>query len=209
MGVTNGQAANAATFNAGFMSRNSDTSTTGVVTLNNVTDVDSGSEILNLQQSLNELFDADGTAGQDDAARKTYSSTSYVSNGSSRKTAIGVLDAAIAALAPRIASAFVTHAITDGQSATNLTDQTVDSAVYTSAVYEYEVIRGTTVMSNGRLAMQCLNGTWRVETGSYEGDAHGITFTVTQSTTVGQLKAALDSGAGDGTIKMSRRLVAI
>ena len=66
------------------------------------------------------------------------------------------------------------------------------------------MIRGTTVVFNGRLSMQSVNGTWRVEDGGGEGDASGVTFSVSQATTVGQLRAALDSGAGNGTIKIKK-----
>jgi len=105
-------------------------------------------------------------------------------------------------------SAFVEHAVTDGQSATNLSAETVDSDDYSSAIYEVEIIRGTTVVSSGRLAIQDVNGTWEVNTGFFTGSAlHGVTFSVSQSGTVAQLRAALDAGAGDGTIKLSRKLI--
>jgi len=94
MSVTNGNTANATTFNNAFVSRTVDTSTVGVLTLNNTSDVDSGAIINNTQQSINELFDASGVAGQDDLTRNDYSSNNVVSNGQSRKVAIGVIDAA-------------------------------------------------------------------------------------------------------------------
>lgn len=105
-------------------------------------------------------------------------------------------------------SAWAEHTVTDGQSATDLTDETADGASYSSAIYEYEVIRGTTVLANGRLVLQYLNTTWQLIEGSYESSvAHGVTWSVSQTTTVAQLRAALDSGAGNGTIKLSRKLV--
>ena len=58
-------------------------------------------------------------------------------------------------------------------------------------------------MANLQVAMQYLNGTWRVLTGaSVANEAHGVTFSVNQTTTNGQLRAALDSGAGSGDIKL-------
>ena len=100
------------------------------------------------------------------------------------------------------------HSVTDGQSATDLSSETVDGASYTSAVYEVEIVRGTTVLANGRLAMQYVNSTWRVVEGGFiANEAHGVTFSVSQAGRVGQLRAALDSGAGNGTLKLSRRLV--
>ncbi len=209
MSVSNGQNANETTFNGAFMSRTADTSTTGVVNLNNTTDGDSGDEIANAQQFINEIADSDGTAGQDDADRKNYANNNYIVDGDSRKTAIERLDAALAIISAANFSTWVEHAVTDGQSAGDLGGETIDSDEYSSGILEYEVIRGTTVIANGRLSMQCLNGTWRVETGSYEGDLHGVTFSVTQATTVAQLQAALDVGAGNGTIKISRRLVPV
>lgn len=104
--------------------------------------------------------------------------------------------------------AWVEHAVTDGQSATDLTSETVDGASYSSAIYEVEILRGTTVLSNGRLALQYVNSTWRVVTGGFIAEeASGVTFSVSQTTTVAQLRAALDSGAGNGTIKLSKRLI--
>ena len=100
------------------------------------------------------------------------------------------------------------HAVTDAQSATDLTSETIDFASYSSAYYDVEIIRGTTVISNGTLAIQDLNGTGRVVVGGMLAEeAHGVTFTVSQTGTVAQLRAALDTGAGNGTIKLRRKLI--
>ncbi len=109
-------------------------------------------------------------------------------------------------------SLWAEHAVTDGQAATSLAGETVNFALYSSAIYDVEIIRGTTVISCGQLAVQNLNGTARVMTGLFMADEqHGVTFSVTQSVValeiIAQLKAALDTGAGNGTIKLSRRLV--
>lgn len=105
--------------------------------------------------------------------------------------------------------AWVEHAITDGMAATNLTNETLDLSLYSSAIYEVEVIRGTTVIANFPMYIQSLNGTGRVLTGlSVANEAHGVTFSLSQASTTVQLKAATDTGAGAGTIKLSRRLVA-
>lgn len=102
------------------------------------------------------------------------------------------------------------HAITDGQAATDLAGETLDLDEYSSAIYNVEIIRGTSVISNGVMAIQSLNGVGRVVLGLFMAEEpHGVTFSVTQSLTVVQLKAALDSGAGNGTIKLSRRLIAV
>lgn len=92
MSVANGQVANATTFNNAFLSRTTDSDTIGVIGLNNTTDPDSGNQIFNLQQYLNETADSDGTVGEGDATRKVYSSTTVISDGDSRKIAIGKLD---------------------------------------------------------------------------------------------------------------------
>lgn len=92
-GVSNGQLANDITFNTAFMARNGDTSTTGVVDLNNVTDANSGPEITNTQRYINELAGVEGVAGIGDLTSTTYSDTSAVANGDTRKIAIGKLSA--------------------------------------------------------------------------------------------------------------------
>lgn len=98
MSVNNGNPANADTFNTSFMSREVDTSTVGVVNLDNTTDINSGAEIVNVQRYINEIADSDGTAGEGDATRKTYSSTTVIANNDNRKVAIGKLDAELASV---------------------------------------------------------------------------------------------------------------
>lgn len=103
--------------------------------------------------------------------------------------------------------AWVPHSVTDGQSATALSGETVDSTVYSSADYIFEITRGTTVFANGSFSLQYLNSSWRIQLGEYRSDiAHGITFTLTGTTTA-QLLAAANSGAGNGTVKLSRILI--
>lgn len=104
---------------------------------------------------------------------------------------------------------YAKHSVTDGQSATNLTGETVDSSVYSSARYEYEIIRGTTVFSSGEFYLHYRNSTWQFVMGSENRDDsaadHGVTFSITGTTTA-QLRAALDTGAGNGSIKLRRFL---
>lgn len=103
---------------------------------------------------------------------------------------------------------WIPHSVTDGQSATNLAGETMDTDDYSSVMYEVEIIRGTTVISNGQIAIQNLNGTGRVVTGLFmSNEEHGVTFSVSQVGTVVQLKAALDAGAGNGTIKLKKNPV--
>jgi hypothetical protein len=97
------------------------------------------------------------------------------------------------------------HALTDGQAATNLVGETVDSAFYTSRIYDYELIRGTTVFVTGRFSVHYRNAQWYLVMWSQNYDdaaaAPGLTLSVT-GTTIAQLQAALDSGAGSGSIKI-------
>lgn len=104
--------------------------------------------------------------------------------------------------------AWVSHAVTDGQAAAALSGETVDFATFSQAVWQVEIQRGTTVFTTGQLAIQNVNGTGRVVLGiSLANEPNGVTFSISQASTVCTLKAALDSGAGNGTIKLSRSQV--
>jgi microcystin-dependent protein len=82
MSVVDGQRANQTTFNDAFVSKTDDSTSVGVLDLNNITDVNSGSRVTNVQRAINELFDAVGMTGIGDATRK-------------RKVAIGKLDSQV------------------------------------------------------------------------------------------------------------------
>ncbi len=114
--------------------------------------------------------------------------------------------ASAAAAAISAANMFVStrFAVTDAQAATDLLGEVFDGTVITSVNYWYELIRGTTVIANGVLSMQYKNGTWGFVLGEVVGDEGGLTFTVSQATTFGQLRLALDAGAGNGTIKFKK-----
>ena len=101
-------------------------------------------------------------------------------------------------------------AVTDGQSATNLVGITVDISLYSSSIFQCEIVRGTTVLSNGIIYIQGVNGTGQVTKAMFFGNVNdGITFSVTQAGTVVQLLAAASSGPGAGTIKLQSILVPI
>lgn len=131
------------------------------------------------------------------------------------------IDAGVAAEAAQAAAeaaaleatfSWTEHEVTDGQAATALTDETVDFATYSSKYYFVEIIRGSpvTVHSNGTLAIQKLAGTGRVVVGGMMAEeAHGVTFSLSQTGTVATLRAALDSGAGNGTIKLTATRVPV
>jgi hypothetical protein len=105
-------------------------------------------------------------------------------------------------------SPFATHSVTDGQSATNLTGETIDFSLYSSGIYQAEIKRGTTVIASGQFYVENLNGTGQVKVGVFTANA-GVTFSLGQVGLVVTLRAALTSGPGNGTIKLSRRLVPV
>jgi hypothetical protein len=110
--------------------------------------------------------------------------------------------------AENLTSPWVEHAVTDAQAATNLTGETIDFDDYSSVFYEVEIIRGTAYFANGNIAIQDVNGTGRLVTGSMLAlEAHGVTFSITQASTVCQLRAALSTGPGNGTIKLKKNLI--
>lgn len=107
-------------------------------------------------------------------------------------------------------SAWTEHSITDGQSSTELDGETVDITDYSSCVYEYEIIRGTTVVANGRFSIQLINGSARLVDGGYmAGEDHGCTFAILKVGDIVTLYILCDSGAGDGTVKLTRKLTPI
>lgn len=114
------------------------------------------------------------------------------------------------AQADSIPSSWATHAITDGQSSTDLSGETVDFALYSSALYDVEIIRGTATFASGQIAIQNVNGAGRVCAGMFMcNEGHGVVFSVTQAAMIVTLQAQTDSGPGDGTIKLSRKLVPV
>lgn len=98
MSISDGVAATGANFNAAFLSRTQNSSTVGVIDLNNTADPNSGAQVSNAQRAINETFDAVGMTGIGDAARNNYSSNNYITDGQDRKAAIGALDAALATI---------------------------------------------------------------------------------------------------------------
>lgn len=136
---------------------------------------------------------------------------------SSETAAIASAAAAAASEAAAIASAAavgsasdlvtVEHAVVNGQAATDLTGETFDSTVYESIILFYQIIRGTTVFSSGWMSLCYFNGAWEIlpwaDNKPDLASVHGVTFSLS-GTLVAQLRAALDVGAGDGTIKLKR-----
>jgi hypothetical protein len=88
MAVVDTNPVNAAYTNSKLMSRTSDTSTTGKIALLN-----SGSPTLNdTQKDINDIFDAVGMAGENDANANLYSSNEVIVDGESYKESIVRLD---------------------------------------------------------------------------------------------------------------------
>jgi len=94
--------ADSALVNDSFLGRTSDDVATGVISLDNITDPNSGNTINNTQQYINEIADAVGVDGEGDAARKDYSSNNFVTNGEDHKEAIGVLDTSLQAVLDQV-----------------------------------------------------------------------------------------------------------
>lgn len=96
MSVSNGQIANATTFNNAFLSK-LDTSaantTVGIIGLNNTSDVNSGNQIFNTQRLINEIRDTVGIASEGDVNRKVYTSNNVVTDGDDLNVAVGKIDA--------------------------------------------------------------------------------------------------------------------
>ena len=94
---------------------------------------------------------------------------------------------------------------TSGQVATALSGQTFDGATYSSVVFDYEIQQGTTIFSNGSFSLQYKNSTWVLVDGSkfYDTTNDGVTFSISQATTVATLKLA-EGGSGDGTLRLKK-----
>lgn len=105
-------------------------------------------------------------------------------------------------------SPWTTYEIEDNQGATPLEGETVDFDKFSSAIYEAEIIRGTTVIANGRFCIENLNGTAQIRLGVFSANPQ-VTFSVTQNGSVATLNVATSTGPGNGTVKLSRRLIPV
>lgn len=140
------------------------------------------------------------------AASATAAATSE-SNAATSETNAAASAAAAAASAASFWSAYAAAVtLTAGTGPTALSGENWLSADYTTVWYDYEIIRGTTINANGRIALQKQNGSWIVNNASYLGNSHGVTFTLTGTTTQ-QLNVTVGAGS-NGTIKLSKRFIA-
>ncbi len=99
-------------------------------------------------------------------------------------------------------------AILEGQAATDVDGVSLDSALYSSGIYQYEIQRGADVFSMGKFSLHYRDGAWYLVLWSDNRDdvahLHGVTFTLTGTTTA-QLQAAVATdGEGDGSLKIQR-----
>lgn len=101
------------------------------------------------------------------------------------------------------------HDIVNGQSATLLEDEEFDGASVVGGIFEYLIIRGTTVLSLGKFGIGYLDGSWEIIPFPYSGSDHGVTFSLDQTGTVMKLKAAANSGAGNGKIYFKKTLFSV
>ena len=83
-------------------------------------------------------------------------------------------------------SAQKTNTFTNGQAATDLTDVTILSTSYTSCWLIAEIVRDTTTVNHAALGLwrlQYANGAWAIEESLQNGSAHGVTLTISGTTT--------------------------
>jgi microcystin-dependent protein len=92
MSLVNGQKVNAAATNAAFVSKTTDSTTVGKLTLNKAAE---GSQVESVQKAVNKIYEGLGTTGQDDADINNYANNNVILDGDSRKVAIEKLDDAI------------------------------------------------------------------------------------------------------------------
>lgn len=167
-------------------------------------------EIANAQSyALAAAASASAAAASETAAAASASAAaSSASAAAASETAAAASAADAAASVATLWTEHEPHAFTAGQAATDLTGETADGTVYTSVMYEYEVIRGTTIFANGRFVMQYLNSAWRlVDDGYAANEVHGLTFSFTEAAGVFQLRLAVNAGS-NGNVKLSRRTIA-
>lgn len=96
--------------------------------------------------------------------------------------------------------------LTAGQAAAPINGGILDSAVYSSGVYTYEIVRGTTIFSTGKFSLHFRSGAWELviwsDNRADATNANGVTLSLTGST-IAQVNAAVAAdGNGNGTIKL-------
>jgi hypothetical protein len=149
---------------------------------------------------------AQASANQASASATAAANSAADSLTSANNSAASATSAAASAVTASGAQALLPsgpYNVTDGQAATDLSGETLDGAQYSTGFYFVEIIRGTTVVVIGKFSLHYVNSVWALVLDAFNG-IHGVTFTITQAGSVAQLKASLDAGAGNGTIKLKR-----
>lgn len=81
----------------------------------------------------------------------------------------------------------------------------IDLSVYSSVVFDVEIILGTTIFANGQIAIQNVNGTGRILTsGLITTGSTGVSYILDQTGTNVQILVTCTPANGDGTIKLRR-----
>jgi hypothetical protein len=92
-------------------------------------------------------------------------------------------------------------ALTNSMSASSVTDMTCDAADFSSCEFRCQIIRSTTIFFHQTIHLMRLNGTWVLHEGNAvgSGDSHGITWSVTESGGIAQVKVTTGT-EGTGTL---------
>lgn len=196
--ISDGQPVNAAVTNSAFMSRTTDTSTVGKVTLNNTSDPNSGAQVTNAQRAINKAFEGLGCTGEADTTVNTYASTNYVTNGNDRKEAIEALDTQLFSTQTDLDAAEVTIATHTSQiddinnnAHTFSGDKTFSDNVTIDGDF---TVNGTTTQIN-TVNMNVEDQNILINDGGNDATSEGAGITVERTTTNAgiQFDSALDS----------------
>lgn len=166
----------------------------------------SGARVANVQQAINEIFDAVGMTGISDASRKIYATNNYIDDGDSHKLSIGKLDTALAALAvvvdgkETIPTSVTNFTVANNSGPNNVTGILLDMTAIRSATLEWHVYRKSTgigaqtrVQTGISLAIHD-DTTWTFGDGPMSGVDAGVVFTI--DTATGQVKYTSDDNGG-------------
>jgi hypothetical protein len=176
MSVSNGQVANQDTFNNAFMSKTQDSTTVAVITLNHT---DSGAQVDDVQQDINDLKTDVATAQSDIAALEALNGSDDIPE--------------------------TQFTIVNGQgAAADVTGLVFDSASVKMAIVDYRIYRNTTgagatnIVCRGEMTFLWNEETslWVKHDGPIYGDDPLIDFTVDTDTGVGQAQYTSDSITG-------------
>lgn len=188
MSITDGQRVNAATDNAAFLSRTTDSNTVGIIDLDNAS---SGGTIANAQQTINT-----NTAGINTNATDISTLQSTKEDNTSKGIANGyaALDSKAQLKITPIVFAFVAS-----QTGSNVTGLIFDSAEYESATVKY-TINTATLFERGQFDVIFDGSNWAIHSGYVVGDDSLVTFSGIDATT-GQVE--YDSDVETGTMKFT------